>query len=236
MRIVIAGSQKSGNVWLKCLLAYAYDLRILVGKETPAGRPGLRTFQDWLAAGGFGDGTIYHHHYRYSPGLADAISAVPARIVTIVRDPYDSFVAYYFAVQRRKGRGFKRDILIDKPLDCPDVLNYLREGGYRKDLKLSAGWIKSDRTLVVRYEEMHQDPIGVLARLGEHLGPVTQEKLEQTVRACSAENMRKLDFVKTGHVRAAKVGDSRDRLNELHLAVFREHYADLIRSLGYEVR
>jgi hypothetical protein len=37
-------------------------------------------------------------------------------------------------------------------------------------------------------------------------------------------------------VRAAKVGDSREKLNEEHLAVFREKYADMIRALGYEVR
>jgi hypothetical protein len=219
-----------------CLLAHAYDLRILVGNEKPVRPPGLRTFREWLNAGGFPDGTIYHHHYHYSPELADAISAVPARIVTIVRDPYDAFVSYYFAVQRRGGRGFERDVLIDNPLDHPDVLKYLREGGYRQHLKLPRGWIKSGRTPVVRYEELHEDQIGTLARLEQHLGPVPREKLGLAVEACSAENMKKLNFVRTGHIRVAKVGDSRDRLNELHLSAFREHYASLIRALGYEVR
>ena len=36
--------------------------------------------------------------------------------------------------------------------------------------------------------------------------------------------------------RTAKVGDSREKLTEEHLAVFREKYADMIRALGYEVR
>ena len=236
MRILIVGAQKSGNVWLMCLLANAYDLRILVDKEKPRRPPGLRTFKEWLAAGGFEDGTIYHHHYHYSPDLADAISAVPARMVTIVRDPYDAFVSYYYAVQRRSGRGFERDALIDKPLDHPDVLKYLREGGYRQSLKLPRGWIKSRRTPVVRYEELHQDPIGTLARLSQHLGSVPREKLERAVEACSAENMRKMEFVRPGHIRAAKVGDSRDQLDESHLAIFREHYAKLIGALGYDVR
>jgi hypothetical protein len=34
----------------------------------------------------------------------------------------------------------------------------------------------------------------------------------------------------------ARVGDSRDKLNEKHLAIFRDRYADIISSLGYEVR
>jgi hypothetical protein len=236
MRILIVGSQKSGNVWLMCLLAHAHDLRILVDGEKPQRPPGLGTFHEWLARGGFPDGTIFHHHYRYSPELADAISNVPAHIVTIVRDPYDAFVSYYYAVQRRVGRGFERDALIGKPLDHPDVLQYLRDGSYRQTLKLPRGWITSRRTPVIRYEDLHQDPIGALARLNQHLGSVSQEKLERVVRACSAENMREMEFVRPGHIRAAKVGDSRDQLDESHLAIFRDHYAKLIRSLGYEVR
>src|SRR5215210_3876408 len=214
MRILIVGAQKSGNVWLMCLLARAFDLRILVDKEKPRRPPGLSTFKEWLAAGGFEDGTIYHHHYHYSPELADAISAVPARMVTIVRDPYDVFVSYYFAVQRRSGRGFERDVLIDKPLDHPDVLDYLRKGGERHHLKLPLGWIKSGRTAVIRYEDLQQDPIAALARLDQHLGPVPEDMRERAVETCSAENMRKMTFVRPGHIRAAKVGDSRERLTE----------------------
>jgi hypothetical protein len=48
--------------------------------------------------------------------------------------------------------------------------------------------------------------------------------------------MQKMEVVRPHHIRAAKVGDSQDRLKEAHLAVFRERYANLIRGLGYEVR
>jgi hypothetical protein len=242
MRILIVGSQKAGNVWLRCLLAEAYDLRILAEKQKPAKPPGLHTFSEWVAAGGFPDGTIIHQHYNYSPELADAASAIPAQIVTIVRDPYDVFVSYYYAVQTRKGRllrrggGFQRDLLIAKPLDHPDVLQYLRDGGERQHMRLPLGWITSGRSAVVRYEDLHRDPIGALAQLEPHLGPVPAETRERTVEACSVENMRKMEVVRPHHIRVAKVGDSRDQLNEEHLAIFRERYANLIRALGYEVR
>lgn len=236
MRILIAGSQKAGNVWLKCLLAHAYGLRILDLAETPARPLGLTTLKQWIDEGSFEDGTIFHDHYRYSSVLADIIATLPAQIVTILRDPYDSFVSYYFAIQQRQGRGFRRDIMLEKPLDHPDVLKYLRDGGYRKAMRLAKGWVESGRTDVVRYEDLHQDPIGTLTRLAEHLGKIPSNKLEHAVEACSAENMRTMDFVKSGHVRSAKVGDSRDRLNDEHLAVFRENYASLIQSLGYDVR
>lgn len=236
MRILIVGSQKAGNVWLMCLLANAYGLRILVDEEKPRRPPGLHTFKEWVAGGGFPDGSIFHHHYPYSAELADAISSLPAHIVTIVRDPYDVFVSYYFAVQRRSGRGYERDVLIDKPIDHPDVLDYLRNGGERHHLKLPLGWIKSGRTAVVRYEDLRQDPIAALARLDPHLGPVPEQVRKRAVETCSAENMREMTFVRPGHIRAAKVGDSRERLTEEHLAIFRERYAKRIRALGYEVR
>jgi hypothetical protein len=236
MRILIVGSQKAGNVWLRCLLAEIHNLRILAHQEKPVMPPGLRTFEAWIAAGGFPDGTIVHQHYNYSPELADAISAVPARIVTIVRDPYDAFVSYYFAVQRRRARGFDRDLLVDKPLHHPDILQYLREGSYGRHMRLPLRWITSGRTAVIRYEDLHHDPMEALVRLGQQLGPVAEETLARTVEACRAENMRKMATVRPRHVRAATVGDSRDKLDEGHLAVFRKRYAHLIRALGYEVR
>ncbi len=161
--------------------------------------------------------------------------------MTIVSDPYDLFVSYYFAVQHRTSRlerdgtGLHRDLLIDKPLDHPDVLQYLQEGGERQHMKLPLGWIKSGDSAVIRYEDRHRDPIGTLARLVQHLGAVPEKTLERTVEACSVENMQKMEVVRPHHIRAAKVGDSQDRLNEAHLAVFRERYANLIRGLDYEV-
>jgi len=242
MRILIVGAQKAGNVWLRCLLAEAYDLRILSHKEKPEKPPGLHTFKEWVAMGGFPDGTIIHQHYSYSPELADAVSAVPAHIVTIVRDPYDLFVSYYYAVQHRKGRlerrgtGFQRDLLIEKPLDHPDVLQYLQEGGERQHMTLPLGWMKSGRTAVIRYEDLHRDTNAALARLVQSLEPVPEQTLERTVEACSVENMKKMEVVRPNHIRAAKVGESRDLLDEVHLAVFRKRYAHLIRDLGYTVR
>jgi hypothetical protein len=38
------------------------------------------------------------------------------------------------------------------------------------------------------------------------------------------------------HVRAATVGDSRGKLSEPHLKIFRERYGKLVSGLGYEVR
>jgi hypothetical protein len=236
---VIAGPPKAGNVWLKCILAHMYDLTPLTPHETPA-RPQYPLFREWVADGQFRDGTIFHQHFDYSDELADAIAAVPAHSVTIVRDPYDAFVSSYFTIQQHADdemrRGRKRDKIVNKSLDDPAVLDYLRHGGFGNNMQRAKQWIESGRTVVVRYEALHRDPIAELSKVAEQIVPVAREKIEPAVEACSAENMRKLGGGKSKHVRAAKVGDSRDRLGEAHLAIFREKHADLIRALGYEVR
>ena len=38
------------------------------------------------------------------------------------------------------------------------------------------------------------------------------------------------------HVGTATVGDSRQRLTPVHLAIFRERHGDLIQRLGYDAR
>jgi hypothetical protein len=239
VRIIIAGPPKAGNVWLKCLLGHIYDLRPLTKRETPQ-RPQLHLFKQWVEAGNFPDGTIFHQHYDYNPELVDLIEATPAHAVTIIRDPYDGFVSSYFTIQnhgengRRSGR--RTDVMAGKALDDPEVVAYLRNGGFRNNMRRAKEWLESGRTAVVRYERLHTAPVEELRTVTDRIQPVPDERIAAAVEACSAENMRNMGGERSKHVRAAKVGDSRERLNDEHLAVFREKYADVIRSLGYEVR
>ena len=260
MRIVVAAAPKAGNFWIKCLLGKIYDLHWLDDDEAAAGRPGRfrewvagggfpdeeragqhEAFRAWVAAGGFPDQSIFHQHFRFALRLADAIEAVPAHLVTIVRDPYDVFVSLYHWAQDKAahdppgGKLRPRQRLVGKPLDHPDVLAFLADefGG---NLARAYGWLRSGRAVVVRYEGLHGDPIAELARATEQIAPVGRERIEAAIEACRAENMRQMAEKLSWHVRSAKVGDSRERLSEAHLAIFRERHADLIRALGYEVR
>ncbi len=210
MRIVIAGTQKSGNVLLKCLLAHAYERRVLVDPGIPR-RPTLDAFRACKSAGGFVDGSVFHHHFPYSDDLADPIDAAPAHIATIVRDPNDSFVSCVHSVQRRTGRGFKRNAPSGKPMEHPDVLAYLRSGGDREELRLTKGWVESGRTTAVRYEDPHRNPAEVRSGIADNRAPRL-------------------------HLRSARAGDSRKHLPDAHLAILRIHCGPSIESLGYPIR
>jgi hypothetical protein len=226
-------------MWLKCLLGRAYGLRWLRSFETPE-RPDLQALTSWLTANRFPDGTIFHQHYDYAPEVADALDAVPAHVVTIVRDPYDAFVSTYYTLQlhsaenNQKGRKFTE--LMGKPLNDPAVIDFLRRGGYRNNLEKARNWANSGRAVVLRYENLSQDPLAELGRATEMIAPVSVESIETAIDYCSADRMRQRTKGGSKHVRAATVGDSERQLTADHLEAFREAYAEIIAELGYPVR
>jgi hypothetical protein len=242
MRIVVVSSPRSGNHWIECLLGTIYGLRLLTEGAKPEGtKP--KVFREWARRGGFPGGSLFHLHCRYTSKLADEIEAVPAKIVTIVRDPYDAFVSRYFWTQRRVSADPARDErrprqrMVGKQLHDPEVLAFLADPkGFESHLTTANEWLHSGRAIVVRYEELHDDPVAALTRVTEQIAAVDRERIEQAIETCSAENMRQRDETKPWTVRVAKIGDSKDRLRDEHLVIFRERYADLITSLGYEVR
>ena len=239
MRIVIAGPPKTGNMWLKCLLGQAYGLRWLRPFETPE-RPDLPSLTSWLAAGRFPDGTIFHQHYDYRPEIADALDAVPAHLVTIVRDPYDAFVSTYYTLQlhaaENNQRGRKLTELMGKPLDDPAVIAFLRNGGYRNNLEKARDWAASGRAVVLRYEDLSRDPLAELRRATEEMVPISMDRLETAVDYCHADRMRQRTKGGSKHVRTATVGDSLRQLTPDHLQAFRDTYSVIIEELGYPVR
>ncbi len=213
MRIVVASPPKMGNKWLKCLLGTLYGLKWLKGDDTPPSNP--LQFKAWVDAGNFPDGTIFHQHCRYTPRMAGAIEAIPSHLVTIVRDPYDAFVSMYSWLQTRAvadaERGKQRRLA--RPRDAmigkpldDPAVLSFLAEAYGEQIDHARDWVRSGRAVVVRYEGLAADAVGEVS-----------PKMAM-------------------HVRSGVVGDSRDRLSEPHLAIFRDQYAAVIRALGYEVR
>jgi hypothetical protein len=243
MRIVISSPPKMGNKWIKCLLSRVYDLEWVVGGDSPD--TNIEQFDLFVSEGRFPDNTIFHQHCKYKPKICDVIDEIPAHLVTIVRDPYDAFVSMYHWIQtrtdydRERGRVRKksrpRDAMVGKDIDDPLILEFLADG-YGQQIQRAHEWVNSGRAIVVRYEDLHRNPVEALTRVTNQIEPVDTARIESAVEACSVDNMRKMSKRMSQHVRAAKVGDSRDTLGEPHLKIFREKYNDLLTSLGYEVR
>lgn len=240
MRIIVSAPPKSGNHWIGCLLSTIYELQW----PTPGGQAATanpESLASFASAGGFPNGSMFHHHSRFHRNLCDVIDAIPAHHVTIVRDPYDVFVSMYYWEQERSSRGLGRDrprprhVMYGKPIDHADVLRFLADS-FGQNIARALGWLQSGRAIPVRYEELHQDPVHALTRVTDRIESVTGERITAAIETCRADRMRQLDDKMAWHVRTAIVGDSRAKLSDIHFAVFRERHADLIRSLGYDVR
>jgi Sulfotransferase domain len=242
MRIVVISPPRSGNHWIECLLGSIYQLQHFGGAKKPETTK-VRDVKAWVDAGGFPEDTIFHLHCRFRPKLCDVIESVPAHIVTIARDPYDAFVSRYFWTQHRspvdveKAKSRPRQALVGKLLEDPEVLDFLEDdNGFGSHVRHSLEWVKSGRAIVVRYEDLHQTPQETLKLLTDHLKPVNLSRLDDAIVECSADRMRAQSATMAWNVRAAKVGDSKDKLSAPQLEVLRDKYADLIRDLGYDVR
>jgi hypothetical protein len=243
MRIVISSPPKMGNKWIKCLLSRVYNLQWIIGEDSPD--TNIERFDLFVSEGRFPDNTIFHQHCKYKPKICDVIDEIPAHLVTIVRDPYDAFVSMYHWIQtrsdydRERGRVRKkerpRDAMVGKAIDDPLILDYLADG-YGQQIQRAQEWVTSGRAIVVRYEDLHCDPVAALTQVTNQIEPVDTARIEQAIEACSVDNMRKMSKRMSQHVRAAKVGESRETLSEPHLEIFRDKYGDLLTSLGYEVR
>jgi hypothetical protein len=240
VRIIVSAPPKSGNHWIGCLLSTLYGLQW----PTPGGHAATsspETLAEFARAGGFPDGSMFHHHSRFTHRLCDTIDAIPAHHVTIIRDPYDVFVSMYYWEQERSARGLGREqprprhALYGKPLDHEDVLGFLADG-FGPHIVRANGWLHSGRAITIRYEELHGDPIAALKRITDQIEPVTTEQITAALEACRADRVRLQDEKMAWHVRSATVGDSRAKLSAKHLDIFRNRHGDLIRSLGYPVR
>jgi hypothetical protein len=242
MRILIVAPPKTGNSWLKCLFSSVYDLDWLTPDRVPNGTT-LEALAAWLTSPGFPDNAVFHHHYDYSPHLVELATRDSIHLATILRDPYDMFVSRYFFAQalvgteKRPGKTRERlsDVLIGKAIDDPVVLAYLADN-FGAELQKGIAWLESGASVVVRYERLIDQPQAELTRTTEQIYPAAPNRVHSAIEACQAENLLRTRKGLKRRIRAATSGDWRNHLSPVHLAIFRDHHADRIRALGYEVR
>ncbi len=232
MRIIVASPPKTGNVWVKHLLSKIYGLEILTPEPSDT-----ETLKAFVEKGLFKEGTIFHQHFWPARDLFEAVAAVSCHFITMIRNPYDTFVSYYYFANNFPEIltvGDPGGVLIGRPLDDPEVLDFLARLYGELHLKLGYAWVNSGKSLV-RYEDLYEKPLETLKSLTDRLRPVDDDLIRYAIETCAADKMKAQDGTLARHIRQAKVGDWRNHLSWKHLEIFRDHHADLIRALGYEV-
>jgi hypothetical protein len=105
--------------------------------------------------------TIVHQHYRPSREFLDVAEEYDIHLVTTLRDPYDQFVSLYFYVQRFSDAFREADdpaqTMIGKTIGDEAVVQFL-ETSFGRYLEQGVAWLRSQRSQIIRYEELVFSP------------------------------------------------------------------------------
>ncbi len=224
---------KSGRTWFRVMLSRFYQLK----HNLPSNR--LLEFDNLHRMQALVPRVLFSHN-NYMRDYLNSFDKLDhfrgKKVVLLVRDPRDVAVSQFFQWKYRM-RPHKK-LLNNYPVhgadigvwefvanpDCgvPRIVNFFNDWACAlPDLK--------DNLLVIRYEDMRQDPAHVLTQVLEFVGtPGTPEEIAKAVEFASYENMKKLEekslFKGSGarvrpgdksnpnsfKVRRAKVGGYRD--------------------------
>lgn len=235
MRIIIASTPKTGNIWAKCLLANIYNLGILF--KPPKNEKELNVNID---NGWFEEDSIFHQHFPPTEFFFNLVDSIDCKIVTTIRNPYDTFISLFYFVQNfPKQFNYPNNplhVLYGKSIDHADVLDYIsRADGFGVHIRVANKWIESGRSTIIRYENLHNTPKLELKEVTDRISPVTNDVIGEAILACTAEKMRRQKKNWDKHIRKAEINDWQNHLTETHLDIFRRKYGDLIKNLGYKV-
>jgi hypothetical protein len=204
--LIIIGHPKSGNTWLKVMIARLYQVRYnlkpseLIGSDELALRnPAIPR----LAA------TNAYYSYEGSVGrvLTAGAPDAPLRhkpVMFLARNPIDIAVSWYFQFTRRQS-AHKQELInhfIDHPIDrhtigmwdfvrhsdigLPFLIDYLNT--WERNLK------ELDHSLLVRYEDLRADPAANLKAITQLMGEsFSDEEISEAVGFGAFDNLRKLE-------------------------------------------
>jgi hypothetical protein len=169
------------------------------------------------------------------------------KVIYLVRDPRDVAISLYHF--RRKYRSIDDSYPIDK---------YVAERFIKGDMDVSWGehvgsWLgtraKHPGFLLVRYEDLRQNPSAELGRIAGFLGiDAPAERVALAVQRSAADRLRKLEKAEHEHwistkgkradvpfIGTAKSGTWKQNLPSVAARLIESVWGDLMRNLGYEL-
>ena len=241
MKILIASTEKTGNTWLKLLLAHIYEL------------PATYLLPDFSVAqaDSLGDRWIAHQHFLPEPSLLAWAAAKKVRLLTTIRHPASTLVSLYhychnypqsYEHEYEIAHALKTELPTSgKPADdrvTDGELIRILQRRLMCDLCISISWMVSGWSTIVRYEELHSDPIASLGKLTASIHPVSTARIEEAIKQCQLETLREKYATDRGFFRRGSIAEWR---TVLPMSVCRrfvedEPYKSQCSFLGYDLR
>lgn len=233
LKLLIVSTPKTGNTWVKHLLSVTYDLPIV---QIP-----LRAAFSAEGLDGLGEHWIAHQHYYPVMSLLRWAEQEHVRFVTTIRHPGDVLISLYHHVHNQR-RGNKKQVglaaIMEHDRHGPGAYTaeYVRREFYYA-LNMSIAWMRSDLSVVVRYEDLRNDPAAVLADVTSQIAEVSEHRIERAVTACEIGRMRRRFDPWGRFFRKGAVGDWADELPRrvIDLLCQCEPYPTQLAVLGYDM-
>ena len=233
----IVSYPRSGNTWMRFLIAN------LIHPETPATFSNIERFVPDIHA--LSSATLKRVPRPRFLKSHEYFDARYQKIVYVVRDPRDVVISLYHF--RRKYR------IIDDGYPIEKYVELFLKG----DMDVSWGehvgsWLGGRKNhngfLLVRYEDLLQDPSRQLHRIAHFLGVDTcAERVAPAIERSAVDRLRKLEKVESdkwvttkgwrqdvSFIGAGKSGGWRNTLPRISAEMIESAWGDLMKNLGYE--
>ena len=230
LKIMVIGTPKAGNTWVRHLLATLYEL------------PMVELNPDFHAThwASFGPRWIGQQHYHPSAELRARALHEGIVIITPLRHPGDILVSLRHHMQNHASSelvGPFHSMLLDPPdVYAEHTLRFV-ETGFFFMLHLSIQWLRGGWAYPVRYEDLWQFPLETLKTLTDYFQPVPSHRLRHAICSCEAHLMQSTFDAGRNFVRKGGIGSWMEELPDgIQAALrFNEPYPAQFAVLNYSM-
>jgi len=226
MKLALISTPRSGNTWLRFMLASVYRLEQCAVHEPSA--------FDWAHAP---ENCIVQMHWHRSFEMLNLLARHGFQVVTIGRHPMDVLVSIlHFCNKEPETRhwllgegGNEDEICGEAPLSAP-FLAYGKGPRARALLSVTPEWWDQENVVLVRYEDLVQDTARTLMSACVQIGPVAAD-IESAVAAHSLTALRPTS--RNDHFWQGRPGLWRELLTEEAAGPILKAHSDVLRTLAY---
>jgi alcohol sulfotransferase len=214
--VVFMSPGKAGRTWVRVMLSHVYHQRRGTPLDELIGADNFHRLDPAIPI------IYFTHDINEPPAVRRALNAddlEPRKLVHLVRDPRDVAVSrfHHFAFRHDEAQRRRRaipddlattslfDFVTDERLGLPVVIASLNRWAEIR--------ARMSRVLLLRYEDLHADPVREMRRLVDFLGePASDAELRAAVEFARFESLRKREaegFFKQEILRPGASGDPR---------------------------
>ena len=244
MKILIVGTPRTGNTWVKRCLSLIYDLPVVDFSLPEFWRPFDAHPYDQL-----GHRWIAHQHLPPFDSIVRWARDRNVILITTTRHPADTLVSLYHYARNFGARGEieretlellqmsdKQDKREANSTSSNGLQAYVREKFF-KTLHFSIAWLQRRFSYGIRYESLWDKPFETIETLTNQISPVSCQHIRDCLEKCQLEQMRKDAQGDAAFFRGGGLGNWKTSLPAEIVEMLRHlsPYASQIEWLGYRL-